>query len=47
MRELFPTYYNGIIVTNLGFFLLQGMDRTKRGKFEGGDTAWEEKTQPR
>ena len=23
------------------------MDRTKRGKFEGGDTAWEEKTQPR
>jgi len=32
--------------TNLVSSFEKGMDRTKRGKFEGGDTAWEEKTQP-
>lgn len=32
---------------NLVNSFLLGMDRTKRGKFEGGDSAWEEKTQPK
>ncbi len=33
--------------TNLVRSFELGLERTKRGKFEGGDTAWEEKTQPR
>lgn len=33
--------------TNLVNSFEVGLERTKRGKFEGGDTAWEEKTQPR
>jgi len=33
--------------TNLVSSFEKGMERTKRGKFEGGDAAWEEKTQPR
>eukprot|EP00088_Acartia_fossae_P052868 TRINITY_DN5993_c0_g1_i10.p1 TRINITY_DN5993_c0_g1~~TRINITY_DN5993_c0_g1_i10.p1 ORF type:complete len:316 (-),score=52.64 TRINITY_DN5993_c0_g1_i10:965-1912(-) len=33
--------------TNLVASFDKGMERTKRGKFEGGDAAWEEKTQPR
>lgn len=31
--------------TNLVSSFERGMERTKRGKLEGGDTAWEEKTQ--
>jgi len=33
--------------TNLVNSFEAGLERTKRGKFEGGDTAWEEKSQPR
>jgi len=32
--------------TNLVSSFEKGMERTSRGKFEGGDTAWEEKSQP-
>lgn len=29
-------------MVNLYYFLLQGMVKTERSNFEGGDTAWEE-----
>ena len=53
-----PSRYDFYLRSKYVFFIIerkriklfnnfQGLERTKRGKFEGGDTAWEEKTQPR